>query len=204
MVTDKIVSFKSDNISRLHAYRLLISSVIPRPIAWVSTIGKAGIPNLAPFSFFGAVGESPPSIMVSIERRGKEEKDTLRNVRETGEMVVHIVDETLMEKMVYTSGSWEYEINEFEEAGLEPIPSLEVKPPRVKQALISLETKCNQIIPVENTQSTMIIGNVICFNIREDILDDMETVNPEKLRPLGRLGGSIYTKLGEIFSFGRP
>jgi flavin reductase (DIM6/NTAB) family NADH-FMN oxidoreductase RutF len=142
--------------------------------------------------------------MVSIERRGKEEKDTLRNVRETGEMVVHIVDENLMEKMVYTSGSWDYEINEFEEAGLESIPSLCVKPLRVKNALISLETKCNQIIPVKNTQSTMIIGNIICFNIREDILDNMETVNPLKLKPVGRLGGSIYTKLGTVFSFGRP
>lgn len=201
---NKIISFSSDNIAKLHAYRLLISCIVPRPIAWVSTIGKDGTPNLAPFSFFGAVGESPPTIMVSIEKRGKEEKDTLRNARQTGEMVVHIVTESLMEKMVLTSGSWEYDVNEFEEAGLETEPSFEVAPFRIKDAPVSLEVKCIDIIPVNGTHSTMIIGRIVRFNIREDLLNDREVVDPGRLKPVARLGGSDYSKLGEVFSIGRP
>lgn len=200
----KMLSIETEKLNRIEAYRLLISAVIPRPIAWVSTIGKNGAVNLAPFSFFNAVGESPPSIMISIEKRGGQDKDTLRNVKETGELVVHIVDESLMEQMVFTSGSWSYDINEFDEAGLEAADSIHVKPPRIKNAVVAMEVKSTQIIPIEGTNSTMIIGKVLMFHIREDLIDDRGAIDASKLHPVARLGGSSYAKLGEIFRSRRP
>jgi flavin reductase (DIM6/NTAB) family NADH-FMN oxidoreductase RutF len=203
-VNTKIVSIETEKISRIEAYRLLISAVVPRPIAWVSTIGRNGVVNLAPFSFFNAVGKSPPSIMVSIEKRGDDDKDTLRNVKETGEMVVHIVHESLMEQMVFTSGCWSYDINEFEEAGLETTDSIYIKPPRIKDTAVAMEIKSTQIIPIEGTNSTMIIGKVLIFHIREDLFDDRGTIDASKLHPIARLGGSDYAKLGEVFRIRRP
>ena len=129
------VSFKSDDLPNRDTYRLLVSVVVPRPIAWVSTQGVDGIPNLAPFSFFNAVGGNPPTLMFSVSQRAGQAKDTLRNVQETGEFVVNVVDLALAEAMAYTSGEWIYEVDEFEMARLETAPSVEVKPPRVAAAL---------------------------------------------------------------------
>ena len=197
-------TFETRKLEPRDAYRLLISAVIPRPIAWVSSMGTDGSTNLAPFSFFNAVGNSPPTVMISIGQREGKDKDTLRNIKEIREFVVHIADEKLSEKMVRTSGDWTYGENEFEQAGLESIPSDHVTPPRLKDALVAMEVKVTQIVPVEGATSTMVLGQVVCFHIREDLLRENGSIDPNLLRPVARLGSIEYSTLGKIFPMARP
>ncbi len=184
------------------AYRLLISVVVPRPIGWVSSVGADGSPNLAPFSFFNAVGQN--TVMISVGQRKGAAKDTLRNALETREFVVNIVSEDLAEAMNLTSGDYDYTVNEFDLARLAPAPSLEVKPPRVAAAAVALECRVTQIIPVDGTTDTMILGRIVCFHIRDDLLRANGTVDAKLLKPVGRLSGDEYAKLGDIFKLTRP
>lgn len=190
------------------AYRLLISVVIPRPIAWVSTLRLDGGLNLAPYSFFNAVSGNPPSVMISIgERRtaaGREAKDTLRNARDTGEFVVNLVDETLAEAMNLTSGEYAYEVDEFEKAGLHPAPSSVVRPPRVAEARAALECQVTLIVPVPESHNTLVLGRVVRFHLQEGLLRPNGTADSARLNALGRLGGDEYARMGEVFTMKRP
>lgn len=186
------------------AYRLMLSVVAPRPIAWVSTIGADGTLNLAPFSFFNGVGGTPPTIMFSVGQRKGKAKDTLRNVQETGEFVVNIVSEELAEAMNITSGEWEYGVNEFELASLETMPSIDVKPPRVALAPVAMEAKVTQIVPVVGTTSTMVLGRILRYHIREEMLRSNGLVDATLVRPITRLGGDEYSTIGRVFSMLRP
>lgn len=186
------------------AYRLAISIVLPRPIAWVSTLGADGTLNLAPFSFFNVVAGIPVTLMVSISRRKGEPKDTLRNATETGEFVVNIADQSLTEKLNHTSGEWAYAVNEFEQAGLEPIPSEVVRPPRVGGAPVAMEARLTQVIPVQDSDYTLILGQVVRFHIREDLLKPDGLVDVTRLHPLARLGGDDYGLLGDVITLARP
>jgi len=199
-----IKSFETNTLDARDGYRLLTSIVVPRPVAWVSSMGLDGSTNLAPYSFFNAVGNSPPTIMIAVGKRKGTIKDTLRNITETGEFVVNIANAELREKMVYTSGDWSYGISEFEKAGLETIPSILVKPPRVKEAPVSLEVKATQIVPVEGTVSTMVLGHIVYFHVRQDLLQENGSVNASLLNPVLRLGGKEYATLGKVFSMNRP
>jgi flavin reductase (DIM6/NTAB) family NADH-FMN oxidoreductase RutF len=198
------ITITPNELSAHDGYRLLISLVVPRPIAWVSTIGLDGTLNLAPFSFFNAVGGTPPTVMFSVGRREGQAKDTLRNVQETGEFVVNIADHALAEAMVQTSGEWSYEVNEFEMANLEMAESIQVKPPRVAEAPAAMEAKVTQIVPVEGTESTMVLGRVVCYHLRQGLLRQNGLVDANLLKPVARLGGNEYAVLGEVFSMLRP
>lgn len=204
LIESMVKSFETKKLQPRDAYRLLTSLVIPRPIAWVSSMGLDGSTNLAPFSFFNAVGNSPPTIMISIGQRRGNDKDTLRNIKEIKEFVVHIADEKLSEKMVQTSGDWSYGINEFDKAQLEAISSDHVKPPRLKDSVVSMETKATQIVPVQGTTSTIVIGQIICFHIEESLLRENWVVDPNLLKPVARLGSLEYATLGKVFSMARP
>ncbi len=186
------------------AYRLLTSLVTPRPIAWVSSLGADGTPNLAPFSFFNAVAGSPPTLMVSVGQRQGRPKDTLRNVQETGEFVLHIVDETLVEAMNLTSGEYAYEVDEITLAGLETLPSESVRPVRLAAAAAALECRATQIVPVLDAAYTMILGQVQRIHLRQGLLRPNGLVDARLLRPVARLGGDEYTRLGEVFELARP
>lgn len=187
------------------AYRLLVSAVVPRPIGWISTVGADGTANLAPFSYFNGVSSVPPTVMFSAGRRADGTKDTLRNCEETGEFVAHIVNEDLAEQMNVTAGNWPYAEDEFEKAGLETAPSVDVQPLRVAAAPIAMEAKVTQIVPVEGTPSTMVLGRVVRFHIREDLLRLEGGIDAEQLRPIARLGWpDEYTTLGKVFSLSRP
>lgn len=194
------VSFVPETMATRDAYRLLVSSVVPRPIGWASTVGADGSVNLAPFSFFNAVGGPIPFVMISVSRRAGAIKDTLRNAGETGEMVLNIVDENLAPQMNITSGDWPYGDNEFERAGLAAAPSVDVRPPRVAAAPVAMEVKVTQIVPVEGSSYTMIIGRVVRFHIRRDLLRPDGSVDPQRLRPVARLSGDEYACLGKIFT----
>jgi flavin reductase (DIM6/NTAB) family NADH-FMN oxidoreductase RutF len=186
------------------AYRLAISIIAPRPIAWVSSVGADGSINLAPFSFFNIVGHDPVTVMVSIGSRRGEAKDTLRNITETREFVVNIADETLVGAVNQSSGDYTYGSSEFDHAGLESAPSQMVRPPRVAIAPAALECRCTQIVPVEGTMYTMCLGEVICFHLRDDLLRPNGTADTFALHPLTRLGGDEYGVLGRVFELARP
>ncbi len=186
------------------AYRLFASVVAPRPIAWVSTIGTDGTRNVAPFSFFNAVGGNPPTVMFSVGSRSGQPKDTLRNARETGEFVVHVVDEVIAERMNRTSGEWPYDVDEFEQAGLTAVPSSVVVPPRIAEAAVAMEGKVTQIVPVEGTAYTMIVGRVLRYHVRADLLRESGLVDALRLRPIARLGGDEYATIGDVFEMLRP
>lgn len=200
----KSISMTPGDLPPREASRLMLSLVAPRPIAWVSSMGAGGSLNLAPFSFFAAVSATPPTVMIAVGARKGKPKDTLRNVQETGEFVIHIVDETLAEAMNLTSGEWEYGVNEFEVAGLETIPSIEVKPPRVAAAPVAMEVKLSQIVPVEGTTSTLILGRIVRYHIRADLLRPNGLIDPSLLQPITRLGGEEYATIGRVFEMSRP
>lgn len=200
------MEFDPQLIDQKATYKLLTGAVIPRPIGWISTVSEDGIPNLAPFSFFNAVGEDPPHVMFSTVRPNNSNKDTLNNVLATGHFVVNMVVESIVEQMNTTSQSVPSEINEFELAGLTPIPSVKVKAPRVKESPINMECELVHHYTLEDNKhggATIIIGRVILFHVDESVLLDDFKINMETYKPVARLAGSNYSKLGEIFSIKR-
>jgi len=201
---EKTLSIVPDELPARDAYRLLISVVVPRPIAWVSTIGADGTPNLAPFSFFNGVGGVPPIVMFSVGQRRGAPKDTLRNVHETGEFVINLVSQELAEPMNQTAGEWPYEVNEFDLTGIETVASVDVRPPRVAAAPVAMEGRVTQLVPVEGTHSTMVLGRVLRYHLREGLLRPDGLVDATLLRPVARLGGDEYATLGDVFSMTRP
>ena len=182
----------------LETHKLMIGSIVPRPIAFVSTLSKDGFENLAPFSYFNGICSNPPSIMFCPARRGYDgkTKDTLNNIRDTEEFAVNIVSEDFAEQMVSTSTDFEPEVNEFEVSGLTPEPCQKIAPPKVAEAKISFECKLNKIIPVGNEGpggGFVIIGTIVLFHIDDDVYED-GYINLKKLRPIGRLAGNMYTR----------
>jgi flavin reductase (DIM6/NTAB) family NADH-FMN oxidoreductase RutF len=186
------------------AYRLLISVVVPRPIGWISSRSAEGQANLAPFSFFNAVAGPPPTVMVSVSQRGGGAKDTLRNVEETREFVAHIVERRLAEQMNATSGEWPHGVDEFERAGLASAASTDVRPYRLAEAAVAMECQVTQVVPVEGTGYTMLLGRVVRFHLREGLLRPNGLADPRRLDPIARLGGDEYASLGDVFEMSRP
>ena len=191
-------------------YKLMIGCVVPRPIAWVSSVDANGVANLAPFSYFMAITHDPPTIAFSSSPRAlaggaRGKKDTLRNVEATREFVVNVVDDALAEQMNVTSGDYAPDVDEFVQAGLEVAPSLKVKAPRVAAAPINMECRVVQIIPVGNLPSNVVIGEIVQLHFRDDVYDPATgRLDMHRLRPVGRLAGHLYTHVHEIFEMKRP
>lgn len=187
-------------------YKLLTGAVIPRPIAWVSTIDNYGIHNLAPFSYFNAVGEDPPHIMFSTVRTGNKNKDTLENILETKQFVVNLVTEDLVEKMNITAQPIPANESEFDLAGVTPVNSTKVKAPRVKESKISFECELVHHYFLEdhkNGGACIIIGRIVMMHFDDAIVSEDFKINLELYKPVARLAGSNYSKIGEIFSIKR-
>ena len=191
-------------LERRQRYRLLTSTVTPRPIAWVSTRGKDGSLNVAPFSFFQALCGTPPLIMLSIGQRQGRPKDTLRNIQETGEFVINIVTEALAEKMNLSSGEYTADVDEFALTGLTPAPSEVVCAPRVAESPINLECKLTQIVPLQGSDYSIVIGEILRWHVADGLLALDGLVDTARLRPLGRLGRDEYVRFGEVFEMLRP
>ena len=187
-------------------YKLLTGLVIPRPIGWISTVDQNGINNLAPFSFFNAVGEDPPHVMFSTVRTGDKNKDTLNNVLANKQFVVNLVTEELVEQMNTTSEMVESSVDEFELANLTPIASELIKPKRVKEAKAHFECEMVHHYFLENHKNggaCIVIGKVLMMHISDEILMENYRINLDKYKPVARLAGSNYSKLGEMFSIKR-
>lgn len=202
-----IMKIDPAHTSQKDVYKILTGSVIPRPIGWISSISEDGVLNLAPFSFFNAVGEDPPHVMFSTVRSGNTNKDTLNNVLATKQFVVNMATEELVEAMNASSVNLPPEGNEFEYAGLTPIASDLVAPPRVKESPISFECELVHHYNLEGHKdggATIMIGRIVMFHVDESVLLDDYKINQETYRPIARLAGYNYAKLGEIFSIKRP
>lgn len=206
-----IVEF--DKTSPETFYKILIGSVLPRPIAWVSTVNKEGVPNLAPFSFFTVASSNPPVLCfapaLKLEvfegtQKGKP-KDTLKNIQDTGEFVVNIVSHEIAEKMNQSSGSYPPGVNEFEKAGLSTAPSTHIAPPRVAESLINFECKLHQVISFGEHPGAgnLVLGRIQCAHLHETVFKNGR-VDIDVLHPIGRLAGMEYCEIKERFVMVRP
>ena len=158
-------------------HKLMIGSIVPRPIALVSTTSKDGNNNVAPFSYFNGVCSNPPTIMFAPARRGWDghEKDTLINIRNNQEFVINIVSESFAEKMVKCSTDFDPNIDEFQMSGLTPESSSKVSPPKVKESKINLECKLDKIVEIgDGTAGSgfVVLGTIVLFHIDDDIYED--------------------------------
>ncbi len=187
--------------------RILIGSVVPRPIALVSSVSAAGVRNLAPFSFFNAVCTEPPVVCFAAARpaAGKPKKDTLANIEATGEFVVNIVSEEFAEQMNLTARDYPADVDEFAVSGLTAIDSELVRPPRVRESRVSFECKLTHNIVVSDKPagSNLILGEVVCMHVDEVVLEDGR-INPDRLRAIGRMGGISYVRTTDRFEIVRP
>src|SRR6266480_112203 len=188
-------------------YKLMVGVIVPRPIAFVSSISPEGIRNLAPFSFFTGISANPPVICFCpmIRLSDGSRKDTLRNIEATKEFVVNVVSEEFAQQMNTCSTEFPPEVDEFEKSRLTPIPSALVRPPRLKESRINMECKLLQIIHVSSKQlgGSIVIGEVLRFHVADDLCEDFK-IDPDKLKPIGRMGGSAYIRTTNRFDMARP
>ena len=199
--------FDPNEIPFQETHKLMIGSIVPRPIAFVSTQSKNGKNNVAPFSYFNGVCSKPPTIMFAPARRGwdGEEKDTLINIRDTEEFVVNIVSESFAEKMVMCATDFDSDVDEFEISGLNTADSQKIKPPRVEEAKISFECKLNQIVEIGDGSAGsgfVVIGTIVLFHIDDDIYDNGRILL-NQLEPLGRIAGNWYTRITDTLKIAR-
>jgi flavin reductase (DIM6/NTAB) family NADH-FMN oxidoreductase RutF len=184
-------------------YRLLIACLLPRPIAWVSTLSPQGTANLAPFSFFAGVTSHPPTVMLSVARRRDQPKDTSRNLIATGECVIHIPPRALAEAMVATSAEVGPEVDEFALVGLEQALSFAVRPPRVAAAPIAMECRLSQHLQVGTLPTDVFLLEIVHLYVSDEVLDS-GLPDPVRLAAVGRLGGEQYCDTHEVFTIARP
>lgn len=186
--------------------RVFTGVIVPRPIAFVSSISAEGLVNLAPFSFFNAVSYSPPTIVFSAARHaGWKEKDTLANIEATGEFVVNIVSEEIAEAMNSTAAEYPADVDEFEIAGLTALPSDTIKSPRVAESPVSMECRLNQVVEIGDGDNShgLVIATVVLLHIRDDIING-HRIDQQKLKPVGRLAGNMYCTTLDTYEMLRP
>jgi flavin reductase (DIM6/NTAB) family NADH-FMN oxidoreductase RutF len=193
-------------MSERENYKFLIGSIIPRPIAFVTTISKDGVLNGAPFSYFNIVSSNPPMISLSIQRSAGRQKDTARNIIESKEFVVHIVDDQNVEKINKTAANLPPDQSEVELANLTPVGSVKVSVPGVKEAKIRMECSLEHSIELGGSDTPgcdFIIAKIVQFHIENDIYEKGR-IDPKGLAAVSRLAGNSYAKIGEIFEIERP
>ncbi|HKK78161.1 MAG TPA: flavin reductase family protein [Phaeodactylibacter sp.] len=192
----RIIDPKDTPTKDLHQY--LLGAVAPRPIAFASTVDEDGRANLAPYSFFNCFSSNPPILVFSSNRRvsNNTTKDTLHNIEQTREVVINVVNYSIVRQMALTSVDYPQGVSEFEKAGLTPVPGDLVKPFRVKESPAQMECKVQQIIPLGETGGAghLIICEVVRMHLREDVLDENGKINPHKMDLMGRMGRAFYVR----------
>jgi len=179
------------------AYRLLVGAVVPRPVAWITTRGKDGVVNAAPFSSYNYVAHSPPMVAVNIGSRDGQLKDTARNIVETGEFVVNVATLDTMDAMHGTSADYPSEVSEIDALGIELLVAQRVAAPRIAASPIQMECRLERAIPLGRGLNTLYIGEVLLFHLSSRVYDG-RYVDSVKMRPISRLGGPLYAELGEL------
>ena len=197
------MKFDPADLSFADVHKLMIGSIVPRPIAFVSTISKDGKNNIAPFSYFNGVCSKPPTIMFAPARRGWDgkEKDTLVNIRDNKQFVVNIVSENIVEQMVMCATDFDPTVDEFDISGLNAQTSKKVLPPRLKESKVSFECELNQIIEIGDKNpgsGFIVIGTIVLFHIDDSIYESGH-IRLDKLEPIGRLAGNWYTRPNDNF-----
>lgn len=188
-------------------FHTLLSCVLPRPIAFVSTISADGVNNLAPFSFFNAIGSNPPAVVFSpCTRADGTQKDTILNLRQCPQMVVNVVPHSIQKAMNLSSAQFATEVDEFEAAGFTPLPSRFVKPPRVAESPVHMECELMQIVPVGDgpLSANLCIGRIVCFHVATDYLLENETVDVDKIDLIARMGADWYATMRDRFEMSKP
>ena len=197
-----MIDFASASKPTAVLYKLLIGSVVPRPVAWIATRGPAG-DNLAPFSFFNGVTSSPPTIAFSVIDRDGAPKDTSKNLEHNSGCIVHIVSAALSEKMNLTCADFGEDISEFVEAGLTAVPGRAVDAPRIAEAPIAFECRMTHHLRIGGCTSHF-LAEIVHWHYHEDLLNERLHVAPEALDAIGRMGGMNYTNTRQRFAIDRP
>jgi flavin reductase (DIM6/NTAB) family NADH-FMN oxidoreductase RutF len=195
------MEFISSELTEDAAYKLLIGSVVPRAIAWITSLSATGQVNAAPFSGFTFVSSKPPMIAVSIGRRQGALKDTAANILREREFVVNIADLALIEALHRSSFEFSADISEVEQLKLRVLPSHEIKTPRLGDAPVNMECRLHDVIEFGDLRTQLFVGEVRRFHVRDGICRDGK-IDSVKLNPIARLGGPNYAKLGEIITLG--
>lgn len=193
-------------LTRAERNELINGLVYPRPIAWVSTQSAAGVRNLAPFSFFNAFSFDPPTLAIGPGSRAGVQKDTLRNIIDTGEMVIHLVTEQLMKTANLTSTEWGPEVDEWAAVGLQALPSARVAPERVASAPVAFECSLRQIVElgsIHRPSNSLVIASVLCIHVDDEAMDGLRP-RPEILRLVGRMGGPLWVRTHDHVELARP
>jgi flavin reductase (DIM6/NTAB) family NADH-FMN oxidoreductase RutF len=200
------VKFDPNEMDAQRVYKLMAGVIVPRPIGWTSTITSDGRDNLAPFSFFMMITSSPPHIAISVGTRDGATKDTLRNIRESGDFVINIVSADIGPQMAITAAEWPSEVNEFEKAGLTAVPSDVVRARRVAESPANLECVARQILPVGGPPygAHLVIAEVVRIHLRDELLLERERIDLQNLRAVGRLTGDWYCSTEEQYQLMRP
>jgi flavin reductase (DIM6/NTAB) family NADH-FMN oxidoreductase RutF len=193
------MEYNVEALSDSELEHLVNSLVVPRPIAWLSTLNSDGVGNLAPFSYFNVVSSSPPILMVSFSPKGK--KDSLANIRETGEFVVNVATHHLRHTMVVSAADVDDTVDEADLLGLPTAASVVVAPPRLAGASAAMECRVHDVIPVFG--STLVLGEVVHVHVDDEVIRDGRVV-AELLCPVSRLGGSLYTTVTSTYKIARP
>lgn len=189
-----------ESLSPGRRYFLMISAIVPRPIAWVGSSNEDGSHNLAPFSFFNAFSSTPPVVGIGFSPTDtKPMKDTLANIRRTKELTISIADLGLGDRLHETSAELPYGEDEFAVTGLTPAFGKHVSAPYVKEAPVNMECSLRQIIEFGEGSGAMVLADILMFHIRDTLIDARGTIDPHRLQPLARMGGGRYASLGSIF-----
>lgn len=195
-----------ESLNNFQLHELFMSAILPRPIAFVSTIGDDGVFNLAPYSSFAPIGLMPALVCLHISwKTGGQKKDTLVNIESTKEFVINIVNESLAEAMNQTGLEYPPEVDEFTEVGLTPAKSEVVKPPLVAESPVNMECKLNQILEFGTVPSGghVVIGEVILVHVKDELWNGVD-IDVSKLKPIGRLGAQLYCRMTDIFEMKIP
>jgi flavin reductase (DIM6/NTAB) family NADH-FMN oxidoreductase RutF len=191
------------------AYAWQVATILPRPIAWTSTLNEDGSANLAPFSFFTGVSSDPPTCLICVSRRRRQSdgtrppKDTWRNIERTGEYVIHVVDDALAAQMNATSREFPYGTDEIAEVGLTKVASDRVAPPRIVEAPVAMECRLERIVEVGRAGTAVIIGEILLWHVRDELVVGGR-LDLGRLDAIGRMGGPTYTRTRDRFDLVRP
>ena len=202
-------NFNPKNLDIKSNYQLMISGISPRPIAFVTSVSKDGIYNLAPYSFFNGFGANPPIVGFSPALSGRTglPKDTLLNIKDTNEFTISIVNSSMVGQVSLSSCEYDKKIDEYLKTGLSKEESMVVKTPYVKESPFVMECKLFDIIDLggKPASGNLILGEVVMFHVSEDILDDKNQIDPYELDAISRLGGAWYSKSKDgLFEYKKP